>query len=116
MPRAFGGSARRAAPPAQICQPMRFDCLSAGGDWFIRWAAHWPATGIPAQTTTDQATTCKFSRPAFAREVERLYQLAGELKAEVDKTDSANLSSLNLLKKAEEIEKLAHEIRKHSKG
>src|SRR5206468_5675053 len=89
---------------------MRFDCLSAGGDWFIRWAAHWPATGIPAQTTTDQATTCKFSRPAFAREVERLYQLAGELKAEVDKTDSANLSSLNLLKKAEEIEKLAHEI------
>jgi len=95
---------------------MRFDCLSAGGDWFIRWAAHWPATGIPAQTTTDQATTCKFSRPAFAREVERLYQLAGELKAEVDKTDSANLSSLNLLKKAEEIEKLAHSVKDKMKG
>jgi hypothetical protein len=50
------------------------------------------------------------------KKVDRLYQLAAELKAEVDKTDSANVLSLNLLKKAEEIEKLAHEIRKRSKG
>lgn len=50
------------------------------------------------------------------KKVERIYQLAAKSKAEVDKTDSANLSSLNLLKKAEEIEKLAHAIRKRSKG
>jgi hypothetical protein len=50
------------------------------------------------------------------KKVDRLYQLAAELKAEVDKTDPANVLSLNLLKKAEEIEKLAHEIRKRSKG
>jgi hypothetical protein len=50
------------------------------------------------------------------KKVERLYQLAAELKAEVDKTDSTNLLSLHLLKKAETIEKLAREIKKRSKG
>jgi hypothetical protein len=50
------------------------------------------------------------------KKVERLYQLAAELKAEVDKTDSTNVLSLNLMKKAEEIEKLAHDIKKRSKG
>ena len=48
--------------------------------------------------------------------VDRLFQLAAEMKAEMDKTDSAKVLSLNLLKKAQEIEKLAHEIRKRSKG
>ena len=50
------------------------------------------------------------------KKVERLYELAAEMKAEVDKTDSTKVLSLNLVKKAEEIEKLAHEIRKRSKG
>jgi len=50
------------------------------------------------------------------KKVERLYQLATELKAEVDKTDSAKVLSLNLVKKAEEIEKLAHDIKNLSKG
>jgi peptidoglycan hydrolase CwlO-like protein len=50
------------------------------------------------------------------KKVERLYELATELKAEVDKTDSSKVLSLNLLKKAEEIEKLAKDIRTRSKG
>src|SRR5271165_117846 len=50
------------------------------------------------------------------KKVERLYQLATELKAEVDKTDSTKVLSLNLVKKAEEIEKLAHDIKIRSKG
>jgi len=50
------------------------------------------------------------------KKVERLYQLATELKAEVDKTDSTKVLSLNLVKKAEEIEKLAHDIKNRSKG
>ncbi len=50
------------------------------------------------------------------RKVERLYELATELKAEVDKTDSSKVLSLNLVKKAEEIEKLAKEIKGRSKG
>ncbi|MGB7438083.1 MAG: hypothetical protein WBR26_12330 [Candidatus Acidiferrum sp.] len=50
------------------------------------------------------------------KKVEQLYQLASELKAEVEKTDSSKVLSLNLMKKAEEIEKLAHDIRNRSKG
>jgi len=50
------------------------------------------------------------------KKVERLYQLATELKTEVDKTDSTKVLSLNLVKKAEEIEKLAHDIKIRSKG
>jgi hypothetical protein len=50
------------------------------------------------------------------KKVERLYQLATELKAEMDKTDSTKVLSLNLVKKAEEIEKLAREIKNRSKG
>jgi hypothetical protein len=50
------------------------------------------------------------------KNVERLFQLASELKTEVEKTDSALVLSLPLLKKTEEIEKLAKEIRTRAKG
>jgi len=50
------------------------------------------------------------------KKVERLYKLASELKAEVDKTDSSKVLSMNLVKKAEEIEKLARDIKNRSKG
>ena len=50
------------------------------------------------------------------KKVEQLYQLATELKAEVDKTDSSKVLSLQMVKKAEEIEKLARDIKNRSKG
>jgi peptidoglycan hydrolase CwlO-like protein len=50
------------------------------------------------------------------KKVEKLYQLVSELKSEVDKTDSSKVMSLNLIKKTEEIEKLARDIRNRSKG
>jgi hypothetical protein len=50
------------------------------------------------------------------KNVERLFQLASELKTEVEKTDSAQVRSLALLKKTEEIEKLAKDIRSRAKG
>jgi hypothetical protein len=50
------------------------------------------------------------------KKIEQLYELVTELKAEADKTDSTKVLSLNLVKKAEEIEKLAHDIKIRSKG
>jgi hypothetical protein len=50
------------------------------------------------------------------KKVEKLFQLATELKDEVDKTDSAKVLSLAMLKKAEEIEKLAKDIKARAKG
>jgi nucleotide-binding universal stress UspA family protein len=50
------------------------------------------------------------------KSIEKLYQLATDLKAEVDKTDSSKVLSLAMVKKAEEIEKLAHDIKIRAKG
>jgi hypothetical protein len=50
------------------------------------------------------------------KKVERLYDLALDLKAEVEKTDSSKVLSLNMLRKAEEIERLARDIKNKSKG
>ena len=50
------------------------------------------------------------------KSVERLYDLASELKAEVEKTDSVRVLSVAMLRKTDEIEKLAREIRSRAKG
>jgi hypothetical protein len=50
------------------------------------------------------------------KDVERLYDLAAQLKTEVEKTDSTTILSLAMLKKAEEIEKLARQIKDRARG
>jgi SepF-like predicted cell division protein (DUF552 family) len=50
------------------------------------------------------------------KSVEKLYDLASELKAEVEKTDSVLVLSIAMLRKTDEIEKLAKEIRSRAKG
>ena len=50
------------------------------------------------------------------KDIEKLYSLASELKNEVEKTDATVILSLALVKKAEEIEKLARQIKDHAKG
>jgi hypothetical protein len=49
-------------------------------------------------------------------DVERLYFLAAELKAEVERTDSQNVLSLSLVQKCEQIEKLARQMKGLAKG
>jgi hypothetical protein len=49
------------------------------------------------------------------RDTERLYKLATELKDYVDKSNE-NTLSLNVIKKADEIEKLAHSVKEKMKG
>lgn len=50
------------------------------------------------------------------KEVEKLYKLASELKDEVEKTDATSVLSLAMLKKADEIEKLAKQIKENARG
>jgi hypothetical protein len=50
------------------------------------------------------------------KKVEKLFQLATELKEEVNKTDSAKVLSLAMIKKADEIERLAKDIKSRAKG
>jgi hypothetical protein len=49
------------------------------------------------------------------RDTEKLFKLATELKEYVDKTNE-NTLSVDVVKKAEEIEKLAHSVRDKMKG
>jgi hypothetical protein len=52
---------------------------------------------------------------ALKRDTDRLLRLSAELKAYVDKS-SQNTLSLDVVKKAEEIEKLAHSVKEKMKG
>jgi len=70
----------------------------------------------PDAPKTGTKTILEANQKDIKKNVERLYQLASELKTEVEKTDSAQFLSLALLKKTEEIEKLAKDIRSRAKG
>jgi hypothetical protein len=50
------------------------------------------------------------------KEIEKLFDLASKLKAEVEKTDATSVLSLAIVKKAEEIEHLAKQIKDNAKG
>jgi hypothetical protein len=52
---------------------------------------------------------------ALRKDTERLLQLAEELKSSVDKS-SASVLSLDVVKKAEQIEKLAHSVKDKMRG
>jgi hypothetical protein len=59
----------------------------------------------------DKKALLKDNQKQIHEDVERLYTLASELKEEVAKTDSTAVLSLALVRKAEEIEKLAKQIK-----
>jgi len=50
------------------------------------------------------------------KNIEKLYELASQLKEQVEKTDATTVLSLAMVKKAEEIEKLARQIKERAKG
>jgi hypothetical protein len=50
------------------------------------------------------------------KNVEKLFELASQLKEQVEKTDATSVLSLAMVKKAEEIERLARQIKERAKG
>ena len=70
----------------------------------------------PNAPKVDTKAILEANQKDIKKNVERLFQLASELKTEVEKTDSVQVLSLALLKKTEEIEKLAKDIRSRAKG
>ena len=64
----------------------------------------------------DMAKKANLERQAdLKRDTEKLLKLATELKESVDKTTESTLS-VDVVKKAEEIEKLAHSVKDKMKG
>jgi len=66
---------------------------------------------LPSPPRLDPKSQLKENQKALRRDVDRLLQLAKDLKEESDKTPETDVLSLSLVKKAEEIEKLAHQIK-----
>ena len=66
---------------------------------------------MPVPALADPKAQLKEQQKALRRDVSRLVELAEDLKSESDKTPETDVLSLSLVKKAEDIEKLARQIR-----
>ena len=75
-----------------------------------------PKDDDPNLPKPDSKLLLEANQKEMRKNVEKLYDLASELKAEVEKTDSVKVLSLSMVKKTEEIERLAKEIRNRAKG
>ncbi len=93
-----GGQIQRQGPPSQI--PHIPDASGSNG-----------ANDVPLPPRADPKVQLKEDQKVLRRDVDRLLQLAKDLKVESDKTPETDVLSLSLVKKAEDIEKLAHQIR-----
>lgn len=72
--------------------------------------------GRPDRSPEEFKAALEERQSQIKKDVRRLFDLATELKNEVEKTDSAKVLSLNLVKKAEEAEKLAKRIKSLAHG
>lgn len=71
---------------------------------------------IPEQIQKEQEKKANHKRQAdLKRDTERLLKLSTELKEYVDKTNE-NVMSVQVINKAEEIEKLAHSVKMKMRG
>lgn len=77
---------RRPGPPDPLSDPM-----------------HQPPAPDPKKIQEHNQKT-------IVQDIQKLYKLAGELKDEVEKTDSTTTLSLPMIQKAKEVEKLAKQI------
>ena len=75
-----------------------------------------PADEPRLRMEREMAKKANLERQAdLKRDTEKLLKLANELKESVDKTNEGTLS-VDVVKKAEEIEKLAHSVKDKMKG
>src|SRR5262249_33713151 len=100
--------------------------MATAGAWFV--SAQDPAQRNPSKSTaggespdpkldSQQAKMMlEQNQKDIKKNIEKLFQLASELKDEVEKTDATTTLSVAMLRKTEEIEKLAKSIRDHAKG
>lgn len=75
-----------------------------------------PGPAVPSQIQKDMEKRANEQRQAeLKRDTERLLKLSTELKDYVDKSNE-HILSLDVMKKAEEIEKLAHSVKMRMRG
>jgi hypothetical protein len=72
--------------------------------------------GPPDSSSPTAKSVLEQNQKSMKKDIEKLFELVKELKAEVEKTDATAVLSIPLVKKAEEIEKLARQIKEHARG
>ncbi len=76
--------------------------------------------GIPPNVDEPAAASRKVidqqSQKQIKEDVAKLYEIASQLKGEVERTDANSTLSVSLVKKAQQIEKLAKQIKDLAKG
>jgi len=75
-----------------------------------------PAAAAPDESRRSAKSVSQENEREFRAGVERLYQLTGELRDEVQKTVTSDVLSIRMYKKTEEIEKLVKQIKSKAKG
>jgi hypothetical protein len=70
----------------------------------------------PPVSSTDKPATNPMNREQIAAMVQQLYKLASELKDEAEHTNLAAVFPVTFVKKAQQIEKLAKQIKDRTKG
>ena len=70
----------------------------------------------PQPTTTDGRAVALANQKELREDIARLYGMASELKEQVERTDANSMLSVSLVKKAQQIEKLAKQIKDLAKG
>ena len=68
----------------------------------------------PSKSTTK--ALLEQNQKNLKKDIEKLYDLVGQLKDEIGKTDAVTVLSLSMIKKADEIEKLAKQIKDRARG
>ncbi|MGH9748220.1 MAG: hypothetical protein ACRD59_19150 [Candidatus Acidiferrales bacterium] len=69
-----------------------------------------PPDAEPPPPAFDPKRIQQHNQKVILDDVQKLYKLAGELKDQVEKTDSTSTLSLSMVQKAKEVEKLAKQI------
>jgi hypothetical protein len=72
--------------------------------------------GLDERRSLDPEAVQRANQIEIRKDVSKLYEMISELKEQVDKTDGSATLSLFLVKKAEQIEKLAKQIKQLAKG
>jgi hypothetical protein len=70
----------------------------------------------PQATGPDKKTIDRQNQKEIRADVTKLFEMVSELKDQIDKTDSTSTLSVSVVKKAQQIEKLAKQIKDLAKG
>jgi hypothetical protein len=75
-----------------------------------------PGLQGPEQTPPDPKKVNRQNQAEIKADVQKLYELIGELKEQVERSDANSTLSVSVVKKAQQIEKLAKQVKDRAKG